>query len=78
MLRRWIILKTNSTKVSTLELSKQAGMHEYLVKQTIQKLKNTKISDLVKLKQNLFEVETKLKTAESLDIVSEVEIALIK
>ena len=78
MLRRWIILKTNSTKVSTLELSKQVGMHEYLVKQTIQKLKNTKISDLVKLKQNLFEVETKLKTAESLDIVSEVEIALIK
>ena len=39
--------------------------YEYLVKQTIQKLKNTKISDLVKLKQNLFEVETKLKTAES-------------
>ena len=77
MLRKWIILKTNSTN-STLELSKLTGMHEFVVKQTLTKLKNTKTADLVNLKQNLFEVECKIKSAESLDLISEVEIALIR
>lgn len=77
MLRKWIILKTSSTS-STLELSKLTGMHEFVVKQTLAKLKQTKASDLINLKQNLFNVECKLKTADSLDIVSEVEIALIR
>ena len=29
-------------------------MHEFVVKQTTQKLKNIPVSDLVKLKENLF------------------------
>ena len=77
MLRKWIVIKSNSSS-STIELSKLVGMHEFVVKQTLSKLKNTKLSDLIKLKQNLFEVECNLKSAESLDLISEVEIALIK
>ena len=77
MLRKWIILKTK-TSTSSMELSKLTGMHEYVVKQTLTKLKNTKVSDLVNLKQNLFDVECKIKSAEALDIISEVEIALIR
>ena len=78
MLRKWIILKTKSSTASPAELSKLTGQHEFVVKQTLTKLKNTKISDLVKLKQNLFEVECRIKSAEALDIISEVEIALIR
>ena len=77
MLRKWIILKTK-TSASSLELSKLTGMHEFVVKQTLTKLKNTKVSDLVNLKQNLFDVECKIKSAVALDIISEVEIALIR
>ena len=77
MLRKWIILKTNS-KSSSFELSKLTGMHEYAVKQTLAKLKAVKISDLVSLKQNLYDAEYKIKSAEAIDIVSEVEIALIR
>lgn len=77
MLRKWIILKTK-TSMSTFELSKQTGMHEFVVKQTLAKLKNTRVSDLVNLKQNLFNIEYKIKSAEALDIISEVEIALIR
>lgn len=77
MLRKWIIIKTKST-LSPSELSKIAGMHEFVVKQTLQKLKNTSTSDLVRLKQNLFNAECKIKSGESLDINSEVEIALIR
>lgn len=78
MLRKWIIIKTKTATTSPIEISKLTGMHEFVVKQTITKLKNTKLADLVNLKQNLFDVECKIKSAEALDIVSEVEIALIR
>lgn len=78
MLRKWIILKTKSSTSSPAELSKLTGQHEFVVKQTIQKLKNTKTSDLVNLKQNLYDVECRIKSGEVLDINSEVEVALIR
>ena len=78
MLRKWIILKSKSTSLSPLELSKLTGQHEFVVKQSLTKLKNTKLGDLVALKQNLFDVECRIKSAEVLDINSEVEIALIR
>lgn len=78
ILRKWIILKSKASTASSTELAKLTGMHEFVVKQTIAKLKNTKLADLVKLKQNLFEVEFRIKSAESLDIVSEVECAIIR
>jgi len=78
MLRKWIILKTKSSSSSTFDLSKMLGMHEFVVKQTISKLKDTSASDLVRLKQNLYDVECKIKSGEALDINSEVEVALIR
>ena len=78
MLRKWIIIKTKSTSLSTIEIAKLTGQHEFVVKQTLTKLKTTKILDLVNLKQNLYEVECKIKSAEALDIISEVEVALIR
>ena len=78
MLRKWIIIKIKSSDTSTIELSKLVGMHEFVVKQTIQKLTKTSVADLVKLKENLFNVEYKIKSAESTDIISEVECAIIR
>lgn len=78
MLRKWIILKTKSSSTSAAELSKMVGMHEFVVKQNLQKLKNTPVSELVKLKENLLDVEYKIKSAESVDMVSEVECAIIR
>ncbi len=78
MLRKWIVLKTKASVCSTSELSKMTGMHEFVVKQNIQKLKKTPVSELVKLKENLFEVEYKIKSAESVDMISEVECAIIR
>lgn len=78
MLRKWIIIKTKAAMLSPFEISKIVGMHEFVVKQTIQKLKNSSVSDLVNLKQHLYEAECKIKFGECLDINSEVEIALIR
>lgn len=73
MLRRWIILKANSKTHSATELSRLTGMHEYVVKLTLQKLKNTNLKDLVKLKQNLTDAEFKIKSGNSLDPDKEIE-----
>ncbi len=78
MLRKWIIIKTKSSGIFAFELSKLTGMTEYGVKQTIQKLKKTPVSELVKLKENLFNAEFNIKSAESIDIISEVECAIIR
>ena len=77
MLKKWIIIKIKSPKMQAAELSKLAGMHEYALQQTIKKMKNINISDLVKLKEKSFNAEYKIKSGEALDIVSEVECAII-
>ena len=77
MLKKWIILKTKSSE-PLAELAKLTGQHEFVVKQTLSKLKNTKLKELVELKQNLFNVEYKIKSAEVPDIITEVECAIIR
>ena len=73
MLRRWIILKAKASTHSATELSRLTGQHEYVVKLTLQKLKNTNLKDLVKLKQNLTDAEFKIKSGNSLDPDKEIE-----
>ncbi len=77
MLRKWILIKSNKS-LSIEELAKLVGMKEFGIKQTLQKLKNTKTCELVHLKENLFNAEYNIKSAESLDIDSEVELAIIR
>lgn len=78
MLRQWIILKAKSSNNSSAELSKIAGMHEYRVKLTLQKLKNTPLKDLVKLKQNLTDAEFNIKSGKIQNPDMEVENALFR
>ena len=78
MLRRWIILKAKAQECTSFELAKLTGMHEYVVKLNLQKLKKTNLKDLVKLKQNLTEAEYKIKSGQSFDVEEEVENALFK
>ena len=78
MLRKWIILKIKASSHSTSELSKLVGMHEFVVKQTLQKLKKTAVADLVMLKENLYKAECNIKSTDASDIISEVECAIIR
>ena len=65
MLRKWIIMKLNAKKKSCAEISKLTGQHEYVVKMTIEKMKDTPLKDLVTLKQNLTSAEYKIKSGQS-------------
>ena len=78
MLRRWIILKARGQSASPMELSRMTGMHEYVVKLTLQKLKKNNLKDLVKLKKNLTDAEYKIKAGLALDVEKEIENALFR
>ena len=78
MLRKWILIKLKSTTMSPSEISKLVGQHEFVVKQTTQKLKSTPLKDLVHLKEMLTDAEYKIKSGASIDIISEVESAIIR
>ncbi len=78
MLRKWILLKSKSGEYSLFELSKLTGQHEYVVKLNLQKLKNTKLQNLIKLKRNLTNAEFKIKSGQSLNPEKEVEDVLFR
>ena len=78
MIRRWIILKAKGKELSPLELSRLTGLHEYVVKLNLQKLKNTNLRDLVKLKKNLTQSEYRIKSGLAFDVEKEVENALFR
>lgn len=71
MVRKWTTLKANS-KLSPFELLKLTGMNEYVIKLTLQKMKNTTLQELVKLKSNLTTCEYRIKSGQSLDPEREV------
>ncbi len=78
MLRKWIMLKAKAFEYSFFELAKLTGQHEYVIKLNLQKLKNTSLADLIKLKQNLTDAEFKIKSGQSLSPEKEVENVLFK
>lgn len=78
MIRRWIILKARAHSATSFELAKMTGMHEYVVKLNLQKLKNTNLKDLVKLKQNLTKAEYNIKAGLALNIEKELENAIFR
>lgn len=73
MLRKWITIKLKSNEVSLFEISKIVGQHEFVVKTTLEKMKDTPLKDLVSLKQNLTNAEYKIKSGQ--DTVDSVEYA---
>lgn len=78
MLRKWIIIKSKSNEMPLFEISKLVGQHEFVVKTTLEKMKDTPLKDLVKLKQNLLQAEYKIKSGQSINHIQEVEFALFK
>ena len=78
MLRKWIIVKSKPT-ASSQELMKLTGIgYDFMIDNLRRDLKNVSLKYLVNLKENLFDVEYRIKSGKVLDMDSEVEIALIR
>lgn len=78
MLRKWITIKSKAKELPLFEIAKLTGQHEFVVKTTLEKMKETPLKDLVKLKQNLTEAEYKIKSGASIDPIDEIETAFLK
>jgi len=78
MLKKWLVIKLNEKKLSSFEISKLTGMHEFVIKKNIEKMKNHSLKDMVKLKQNLHDVEYKIKSGQILDAKGAIENAIIR
>jgi len=77
MLRKWILIKLNEKTKSLLEISRLTGMHEFVVKNNIQKMKKHSLKDMIRLKQKLLEAEYKIKSGQTLDTKEVIEYAII-
>ncbi len=76
MLRQWIIIKSKSSVQDIMDIT---GIRsDYRIKIMKNDLKLVTLKDLVRLKENLFDVEYRIKAGKVLDMESEVEIALIR
>ena len=74
-----IQIKALSNSHSQDEIAKIINMHPYRVKLELQKLKNTSIKSLVKLKKNLTNAEYKIKSGQAgLDLDKELEFAILQ
>ena len=78
MIRKWIIMKSKSREMPLFEISKLVGQHEFVVKTTLEKMKDTPLKDLVNLKQNLLEAEYRIKSGQAINPILEVECALFR
>lgn len=78
MLRKWIIIKSKSKELPLFAISQLTGQHEFVVKTTLEKMKDTPLRDLVSLKQNLLQAEYKIKSGQSINHIDEVECALFR
>lgn len=78
MLRKWIVIKSKAKDMPLFEVAKLTAQHEFIVKTTLAKMKDTPLKDLVSLKQNLITAEYRIKSGEALNVVDEVENAMLK
>lgn len=69
--------KLYSSELSPFEIAKKTMQSEFIVKQNINKVRNINLDELVRIKQNLLEIEFKLKTGVIQDPVLAFSYALL-
>ena len=75
--QRFIYIKNYEKKYSDKDLSLQLKLHEYIVLKTREKLRNTPLDKLVKIRENLIDAEYKLKSGQALSGETILELALL-
>ncbi len=63
-IRKWIKIKSESRNKNAYEISQSLGMNKFLVEKDLQKLKNIKLNNLIKMQQALTLAESQIKTGQ--------------
>lgn len=61
---RLLGLKVDALSMSPIEISRKTGMHEFLVKKQLDKIRNVPADRLIKIRKNLLDAEFRIKTGD--------------
>ncbi len=61
---RLLALKVDSLTMSPAEISRKTGMHEFVVKKQLEKVRNVPADKIIKIRKNLLEAEYRIKTGD--------------
>lgn len=75
--QRFIYIKNYEKKLSAKDLSLKLKLHEFIIMKTQEKLRNTSLDKLLKIRENLINAEYKIKTGQTLDGNTVLELALL-
>lgn len=73
--QRFIYIKNYANKKSDKDISSDLKLHEFIIMKTREKLKNTSLEKLVKIRENLIDAEYKIKTGKT--VSSEILLELV-
>ena len=75
--QRFIFIKNYEKKMSAADIGAKLRLHEFIVKKTQEKLRNTSLDKLIQIRENLINAEYKLKTGQSASSNTVLELALL-
>ena len=75
--QKLLIVKSYEKKMSPAEIGLKLKMHEFVVKKTQEKLRKTSLEQLVKIRENLINVEYKIKTGQTVAPEAAIEMVLL-
>lgn len=76
-IQKFIFIKNYEKKMNAADIGAKIKLHEFLVKKTQEKLRKTSLDKLIKIRENLINVEYKIKTGQVVSAETALEVVLL-
>ncbi len=75
--QKFLVIKNYEKKMSAADIGSKLRLHEFIVKKTQEKLRKTSLEKLIQIRENLIEVEYKIKTGQTVSPETALEMVLL-
>lgn len=75
--QKFIVIKNYEKKMSPADIGAKLRLHEFIVKKTQEKLRKTSLEKLIQIRENLINVEYKIKTGQTVSPETALEMVLL-
>ena len=75
--QKFVVIKNYERKMSAADIGSKLRLHEFIVKKTQEKLRKTSLEKLIQIRENLIEVEYKIKTGQTVSPETALEMVLL-
>ena len=75
--QKFLVIKNYEKKMSAADIGSKLRLHEFIVKKTQEKLRKTSLEKLIKIRENLIEVEYKIKIGQTVSPETALEMVLL-